>query len=195
MIFGAGARLCRPLFCTLRIALGGIHQPLSSCNLQRPIGTCAASFEKMAYVFLLSIWAERCRLAVSFLHSYATNAGGGFWRSCATNAGGGWRRARIAQAPSLGGGASTKLNGWSLRARSFFVGLTLANKFAAFVQQKMTPSEPFNLVGGERGIRTPGNCRFNSFQDCRNRPLCQLSACKIMPAAKNGQINNYKSFT
>jgi hypothetical protein len=33
--------------------------------------------------------------------------------------------------------------------------------------------------GGERGIRTPGPVTVNSFQDCRNRPLCQLSAAKV----------------
>ena len=30
-------------------------------------------------------------------------------------------------------------------------------------------------TGGEWGIRTPGPVTVNSFQDCRNRPLCQLS--------------------
>jgi hypothetical protein len=34
--------------------------------------------------------------------------------------------------------------------------------------------------GGELGIRTPGPVTVNSFQDCRNRPLCQLSGCKII---------------
>ena len=29
--------------------------------------------------------------------------------------------------------------------------------------------------GRELGIRTPGPVTVNSFQDCRNRPLCQLS--------------------
>ena len=33
--------------------------------------------------------------------------------------------------------------------------------------------------GGERGIRTPGGLTLNSFQDCRNRPLCHLSGRKI----------------
>ena len=28
---------------------------------------------------------------------------------------------------------------------------------------------------GELGIRTPGPVTVNSFQDCRNRPLCQFS--------------------
>ena len=46
------------------------------------------------------------------------------------------------------------------------------------------PTKLLNLVGfstvcistgGERGIRTPGPVTVNSFQDCRNRPLCQLS--------------------
>jgi hypothetical protein len=32
---------------------------------------------------------------------------------------------------------------------------------------------------GELGIRTPGGFHLNSFQDCRNRPLCQLSGAKI----------------
>ncbi len=34
-------------------------------------------------------------------------------------------------------------------------------------------------ISGERGIRTPGPVTVNSFQDCRNRPLCHLSAAKI----------------
>jgi hypothetical protein len=34
-------------------------------------------------------------------------------------------------------------------------------------------------AGGERGIRTPGGVTLNSFQDCRNRPLCHLSGRKI----------------
>ena len=36
----------------------------------------------------------------------------------------------------------------------------------------------FNL-SGEGGIRTPGPVTVNSFQDCRNRPLCHLSIGKI----------------
>jgi ATP-binding cassette, subfamily B, multidrug efflux pump len=35
------------------------------------------------------------------------------------------------------------------------------------------------LFCGERGIRTPGGVTLNSFQDCRNRPLCHLSGGKI----------------
>ena len=41
---------------------------------------------------------------------------------------------------------------------------------------------PFQ-VGGERGIRTPGGVTLNSFQDCRNRPLCHLSAAKVIQAS------------
>ena len=33
----------------------------------------------------------------------------------------------------------------------------------------------FQLLRGERGIRTPGPVTVNSFQDCRNRPLCHFS--------------------
>ena len=34
-------------------------------------------------------------------------------------------------------------------------------------------------ICGELGIRTPGPVTVNSFQDCRNRPLCQLSVAKV----------------
>ena len=34
---------------------------------------------------------------------------------------------------------------------------------------------PFFIISRELGIRTPGPVTVNSFQDCRNRPLCQLS--------------------
>ena len=50
---------------------------------------------------------------------------------------------------------------------------------------KEKPAETFSgsglcvFNGGELGIRTPGPVTVNSFQDCRNRPLCQLSAAKV----------------
>ena len=45
---------------------------------------------------------------------------------------------------------------------------------------KTSASKMFcNFLCGELGIRTPGPVTVNSFQDCRNRPLCQLSAAKI----------------
>ena len=34
----------------------------------------------------------------------------------------------------------------------------------------------FFFFSGERGIRTPGPVTVNSFQDCRNRPLCHFSS-------------------
>ena len=37
-----------------------------------------------------------------------------------------------------------------------------------------------SFLSGELGIRTPGPVTVNSFQDCRNRPLCQLSAAKVV---------------
>ena len=37
----------------------------------------------------------------------------------------------------------------------------------------------FELVGGERGIRTPGPVTVNGFQYRRIRPLCHLSAAKV----------------
>ena len=37
------------------------------------------------------------------------------------------------------------------------------------------PMRKHRLWSGELGIRTPGTLQFNSFQDCRHRPLGQLS--------------------
>ena len=45
---------------------------------------------------------------------------------------------------------------------------------------KNAPNGALMFSGGEWGIRTPGPVTVNSFQDCRNRPLCQLSATKII---------------
>ena len=42
------------------------------------------------------------------------------------------------------------------------------------IQAKAPTDRAFACCGG-RGIRTPGPVTVNSFQDCRNRPLCQLS--------------------
>ncbi len=53
--------------------------------------------------------------------------------------------------------------------------------------QSITKQGLNKLSGGELGIRTPGPVTVNSFQDCRNRPLCQLSAAKI------GFANNKKN--
>ncbi len=39
----------------------------------------------------------------------------------------------------------------------------------------------FLLLCGEGGIRTPGTLPFNSFQDCRNRPLYHLSNIFVIP--------------
>jgi hypothetical protein len=41
-------------------------------------------------------------------------------------------------------------------------------------QKKALPIK-WKGFGRELGIRTPGPVTVNSFQDCRNRPLCQLS--------------------
>jgi hypothetical protein len=49
------------------------------------------------------------------------------------------------------------------------------------------------VTSGERGIRTPGPVTVNSFQDCRNRPLCQLSAAKVRSQFKQ-QKKFQKSF-
>jgi site-specific DNA recombinase len=46
------------------------------------------------------------------------------------------------------------------------------------IEQTYQFENSFSLCG-ERGIRTPGPMTVNSFQDCRIRPLCQLSAAKV----------------
>ena len=44
------------------------------------------------------------------------------------------------------------------------------------------------IVGGERGIRTPGGVTLNGFQDRRDRPLCHLSSALIgIASAKLGK--------
>ena len=46
---------------------------------------------------------------------------------------------------------------------------------------KIAPTEgAILLLGGERGIRTPGPLTVSGFQDRRNRPLCHLSGAKII---------------
>ena len=62
------------------------------------------------------------------------------------------------------------------------------NRFSVLTQKRSNPPKigenkkpsnfsitRFTAVSGEIGIRTPGTSRFNSFQDCRNRPLCHFS--------------------
>ncbi len=46
-----------------------------------------------------------------------------------------------------------------------------------FTPKKVKPLQSDDYKGfcGERGIRTPGPVTVNSFQDCRNRPLCHFS--------------------
>ena len=54
-------------------------------------------------------------------------------------------------------------------------------------QKKVCKSTTYTLfeqlrtvLSGERGIRTPGGLTLNGFQDRRNRPLCHLSAAKVV---------------
>ena len=56
--------------------------------------------------------------------------------------------------------------------------LILKEKGLLFLEQPFDDFEG-NPSCGERGIRTPGPVTVNSFQDCRIRPLCQLSAAKV----------------
>ena len=59
------------------------------------------------------------------------------------------------------------------RGQDFFVAGTQKNQSIRLVLSML-------YISGELGIRTPGPVTVNSFQDCRNRPLCQLSGCKII---------------
>ena len=60
----------------------------------------------------------------------------------------------------------------------------LASEFAGNLKTKKATDfhqSPVDyLLGGERGIRTPGASQHNGFQDRRNRPLCHLSGYKSM---------------
>ena len=50
--------------------------------------------------------------------------------------------------------------------------------FQQIIKKEAAPilTQPLNkMLGGERGIRTPGGVTLNGFQDRRNRPLCHLS--------------------
>ena len=79
--------------------------------------------------------------------------------------------------------------------------LQLAPKLAP-KNEKPCKSNDYRVFGGELGIRTPGPVTVNSFQDCRNRPLCQLSKknisifqwCKYKTLLYNDQIFSVKIF-
>ena len=50
------------------------------------------------------------------------------------------------------------------------------------------------LTCGERGIRTPGTFQYNSFQDCRFKPLTHLSKIlrgKDTPFCRISKISMY----
>ena len=79
----------------------------------------------------------------------------------------------------LGEGSKRRKN---LRLRRcFFYFLSLTQASLARVENKKTTIKSWflRLFGGERGIRTPGPVTVNSFQDCRIRPLCHLSAANV----------------
>jgi hypothetical protein len=47
------------------------------------------------------------------------------------------------------------------------------------VRMKNAPFGAFAGFNGGRGIRTPGSVTYNSFQDCRVKPLCHSSGTKV----------------
>ena len=49
----------------------------------------------------------------------------------------------------------------------------------------------FFIFGGERGIRTPGPVTVNSFQDCRNRPLCHFSVANVRQQLVSTKFSTY----
>ena len=50
------------------------------------------------------------------------------------------------------------------------------------------------LLGGERGIRTPGTSQYNGFQDRRNRPLCHLSKTSFEKRSFSKAMQRYDYF-
>jgi hypothetical protein len=75
---------------------------------------------------------------------------------------------------------SIKKSNAGLRPFSFFIAVALESKLSKLHQQKMPHKGAFDFFGGERGIRTPGPVTVNGFQDRRIRPLCHLSAAKVI---------------
>ena len=66
-------------------------------------------------------------------------------------------------------------------AAIFSLAPTSSSKLVSLsLMKKPAVSRRFFLVCGERGIRTPGPLTVNGFQDRRNRPLCHLSAAKVI---------------
>ena len=66
--------------------------------------------------------------------------------------------------------------------RWFFFGapLTKAWRLSTRRSKKKPKAFTFGFVCGGRGIRTPGPVTVNSFQDCRNRPLCHSSNKSVL---------------
>ena len=52
----------------------------------------------------------------------------------------------------------------------------------------------YPLIGGERGIRTPGTSQYNGFQDRRNRPLCHLSKPLFQECLFSKALQRYDYF-
>jgi hypothetical protein len=68
---------------------------------------------------------------------------------------------------------------WCKCVKNIFFVFTQNLQNLCKIKEKEKPSKfsftRFTAICGEIGIRTPGTSRFNSFQDCRNRPLCHFS--------------------
>ena len=71
---------------------------------------------------------------------------------------------------------------WCKWAKNIFCVFTQNCQNLCKIKEKQKPSKflftGFTAFCGEIGIRTPGTSRFNSFQDCRNRPLCHFSRAR-----------------
>jgi hypothetical protein len=66
----------------------------------------------------------------------------------------------------------------NLKLPSKLIKMTLdyfLRKYFKIFKTKTASIVKWKRFSRERGIRTPGPVTVNSFQDCRNRPLCQLS--------------------
>ena len=68
---------------------------------------------------------------------------------------------------------------WCKGVKNIFCVFTQNLQKLCKIKEKEKPSKfsftGFTAMCGEIGIRTPGTLRYNSFQDCRNRPLCHFS--------------------
>ena len=73
---------------------------------------------------------------------------------------------------------ATSVSSWRFFCERLPLGKLAFQMAAAHRKSRLAPAS-IVILCGEGGIRTPGTLPFNSFQDCRNRPLYHLSSAML----------------